>query len=196
MNRKDYEKLYSTMTTKCIDSFKRDDSVILAEEAEVFDEGFSAEFPSELLEHFKTEILHLYWFYKYPHLFDRADLWTGCTIQRKRGNHFGEWLGAIILNQHYGYKSLIEKYDCPGEHREKVAPARLLLGNDVYQTLINNKNQPPDLLMYDDIDYCFYEVKRRSKNKKEKLTPNQSEYFTWLKNKTGHKVHALSLAEI
>jgi len=196
MNRKDYGKFYAELTTGCIDSFKRDDSVILPNETDIFDEGFSAEFPSELLDHFKSKILHLYWFWKYPHLFDRDDLWTGCAIQREVGNHFGEWLGAIILNHHYGYKCLIEKYDCPGEHKGKKDPTKNLIGEKTYEQLITSKNQPPDLLMYKENNYFFCEVKRRNKNKKEKLTNSQFDHFRWLKNETGQKIIVLALIEI
>jgi hypothetical protein len=195
MTRKEYEKIYSKMTEHSISTFKRNDSVIMEDEVDVFDEGYSAEYSAELLEYFKSGNLHMYWFWKYPHLFDHDDLWTGCAVQRENGNHFGEWLGAIILNHHYKYTSLVEKYDCPGEHKQKIVHTKRLLGDDLYSKLITNESQPPDLLMHRDDDFFLCEIKRRNTSKKESTTPNQPQYFKWLKSETKKKVILLALIE-
>lgn len=196
MKRSDYERLYNGYTSASITSFKRDDSVILSEEIDFFDEAYTAEYSNDMLQQFKKGNLHLFWFWKYPHLFDRDDLWTGCAIQRESGNHFGEWLGAIILNHHYSHVSLVEKYDCPNEHKKKVQQTCSLLGEQTFKKLTESGSQPPDLLMYKDGDYFFCEVKRRNNKKKEKVTPNQPTHFRWLKEETGRKIILLALNEV
>lgn len=195
MTRQEYEKIYSRMTKLSIDSFIRDDSTILSTESDVFDEGYTAEYTGDMLEHFKSINLHMYWFWKYPDLFDRDDLWSGCAVQRSVGNHFGEWLGSIILNHHFGYDSLVEKYDCPNEHKKKASTLKGLVGTELFEQMTKGFFQGPDLLLHKEAEYFFCEVKRRNTKKVEKLTERQPDYFKSIKARTGKKIILLSLIE-
>ena len=103
------DKLYRELTSYAIKSFKMDDSSISGYQ-DVFNRGYTASYKKETLDIFKNKYILFYWFRAYPRLFDRDDLWLASRDQKEVGNHFGEWLGAILFHHHFGYVSLVEKY--------------------------------------------------------------------------------------
>jgi hypothetical protein len=194
MAKIDYDKLYRELTTYSINSFKQDNSSI-SEYADIFNEGFIASYKRETLDNFKHKYILMYWFRTYPKLFDRDDLWLASRDQKEVGNHFGEWLGAILFYHHFGYISLIEKYEKVKSkaHRRKGKVFQSLVDPSLHSYVASHSSQPPDLFLFKHNDQMFCEIKRKKNN--ESLTPNQPKHFNKLFTEHNKKVALLTLNE-
>jgi hypothetical protein len=128
------------------------------------------------------------WKKKFPELFDDDDL---RLANSQSGNHFYEWLGAIVLHHTTGYLSLVEKYEF-GRHRRKQDIVAQLLPTPVRDALNyrgQGYTQAPDLLMYaeDLSDWFFCEVKGPG----DRLSDEQKRKFQVLADMTAKPVRLL-----
>ncbi|MBJ6749883.1 hypothetical protein [Geomonas anaerohicana] len=191
---KDYGKVYSTYTKDVIKSFRQEMEPSLPD---FFYQSYTATYPPQMLEAYKHEYLLYYWFRKYPMLFDRDDLWLACRDQKVIGNHFGEWLGAILFYEHHGYLSLVEKYENEESqcHKRKGKIFKSIVDSDIFEYVKKHFSQPPDLFLFSATEQIFCEIKRKKINSKESPTKNQPEHFRKLQSSYGKKVVLLTLQE-
>jgi hypothetical protein len=138
---------------------------------------------------FKNGELWRYWAEKYKGvLFDKDD----CRLCGKsggagRGYYFFEWLGAVLLYEATGYRSLVMKYGC-GNHSEKMPVYNKLMPDS-----LPDVSGYPDLFVYapDLNDFYFCEVK----GGKDKLRPHQVDLYKKIYKITGEPVRVLTLTE-
>ena len=129
------------------------------------------------------------WRGRYPDLFDDKDVEI-YRNQCRDGYHFFEWLGAILLYEATGYRSLVEKYGSKGHPRKSLVYDKL--APDWFEEM--DDSGWPDLFCYtpDLRDWHLCEVKGAS----DKLRPNQMKTFRKLYEKSGKKVLVLSLKQV
>ncbi len=143
----------------------------------------------EQKQRFKSGELWRYWAEKYKGvLFDQDDCrLCGESGGAERGYYFFEWLGAVLLYEATGYRSLVAKYGCES-HPEK---------KDVYEKLMPEDlpdwSGYPDLLVYkpDLKDFFFCEVK----GGRDKLRPHQIKLYKEIYRVTGEPVRILTLTQ-
>ena len=127
---------------------------------------------------------------QYPHLFDAHDLTLALGAQGRKGYHFVEWLGAIVLHLATGYNALVSKYQY-SKHSAKRQVIRSLGLSDLVRQRhpVYGNAQGPDLLMYraDLTDYFFCEIKGPD----DALRNAQPAYFEHLERETGRPVQLL-----
>ena len=123
-------------------------------------------------ERFRSGELAPEWFRRYPELFDKLDL----KLARNQPNyHFVEWLGAILLFESTGYRSLVESY-VASTHPEKRRELQRIVGTDVADWMIKNDAGLPDLFVYEERtkDWYLCEVK----GPRDKIGKRQEECYT------------------
>lgn len=93
------------------------------------------------------------WKHRFPELFDEDDVRIVETQRKSHGAHFVEWLGAIVLHQTTGYRSLVAKYQFKKAHPHKQKIIKNVLPDPVLAALLDTTKhgwtQGPDLLMYE-----------------------------------------------
>lgn len=150
--------------------------------------------PRSLQEQWKRGTLAADWAVRFPNLFDEDDLRLA-TSQGPRGNHFSEWIAALMLHRATGYLSLVQKYEF-ANHARKQQVVRRLLDSETLGILRDRSQhgsaQAPDLLMYspDFADWFFCEVKGPG----DRLRAPQLQKFQKLAQVTGRPVRLLRFA--
>jgi hypothetical protein len=123
------------------------------------------------------------WSTRYPDLFDSLDIEIARhqAPREKGGQHFFEWLAAILIYESTGHLSLVESYQAK-RHKRKQELLRKILPDPVHSLVTNGDGvshaQAPDLLVYspDCTSYFFCEAK----GPRDRLRSVQSEYFETL----------------
>ena len=148
------------------------------------------EFDRRQRTRFRSGELAREWLRRYPELFDRDDLRLALRQPRY---HFFEWLGAVVLFNTTGYRSLVEKYEF-GEHSRKVSIIQGMVPPDVLAVMHKPGVQCPDLFVYrpDGSDWFFCEVK----GKRDRLRAEQRQYFESLSEISGRAVRLLEFREM
>jgi hypothetical protein len=95
----------------------------------------------------------------YGDMFDEED-YRLAVNQRQNGNHFFEWLAAVLLRESTGYRSLIEKYES-ANHAEKLATFRKTVDRGTFEFAMSHRAGLPDLFVYGPLstNWFFCEVK-------------------------------------
>ena len=150
----------------------------------------AVEFDAQQRRRFQSGDLPRDWSERYPELFDTDDLRLAL---RQPDYHFLEWLGAVVLFNTTGYRSLVEKYEF-GEHSRKASIIQGMVPRDVLTVMRKRGVQCPDLFVYmpDGSDWFLCEVK----GKRDKLRAEQRQYFESLSNISGRAVRLLEFREM
>jgi VRR-NUC domain len=108
-------------------------------------------------ERFRTGELADDWRSRYPELFDELDL---KLAKNQEDYHFVEWLGAVLLFESIGYRSLVESY-VASTHPEKRRKLEEVVGLEIADWLKLRATGLPDLFVYNDKtkDWFVCEVK-------------------------------------
>ena len=131
-----------------------------------------------------------HWFSTYKDMFDANDY---RLARNQPGNHFFEWLAAVLFRESMGYYSLIEKYES-ANHPEKVATFRGLVNGELFNFAMTNRSGLPDLFVYhpETKDWFFCEVKGGS----DRLSPRQRDLHQQLEQLSKKPVRVLWLPAI
>jgi hypothetical protein len=135
------------------------------------------------------------WAEQYPFLFDEQD----CSYAKNQapfGYFFIEWLGAILIYQATGHRSLQGSYGFPN-HIGKRKVVQKLLSKDACEIIFDQAkyhSQPPDLLVYapNFSNYFFCELKGPG----DRLRINQTSYYQEIEKVSGKRVYLLRLKEL
>ena len=97
------------------------------------------------------------WHEAYPDMFDKDDY---RLARSQPGNHFFEWLAAVLLRESTGYCSLVEKYES-ASHVAKVDTFRKTVDSAVFDFAMAHRTGLPDLFVYQPgtSNWFFCEVK-------------------------------------
>jgi hypothetical protein len=97
------------------------------------------------------------WYEAYGDMFDDDDY---RLARSQPGNHFFEWLTAVLLRESTGYYSLVEKYES-ASHANKVNTFRKTVGPSIFEFAMAHRTGLPDLFVYqpETTDWFFCEVK-------------------------------------
>ena len=139
---------------------------------------------------FRSGELSREWKRKYPNSFDEDDLRLALSQPK---NHFFEWLGAVVINQKYGFLSLVEQYQFKKhKHKQEILGQLNFPGLQKgmeYQRRIN-RVQAPDLLVYapDYSDWFFCEVKGGF----DYLRQTQKDHFLALSQLSGKPIYQVN----
>ncbi len=97
------------------------------------------------------------WYEAYRDMFDKDDY---RLARSQPGNHFFEWLAAVLLRESTGYYSLIEKYESTS-HAAKIDTFRKAVDPAVFEFAMAHRAGLPDLFVYrpGTSDWFFCEVK-------------------------------------
>lgn len=130
------------------------------------------------------------WYGAYPEIFDKEDY---RLARSQPGNHFFEWLAAVLFRESMGYCSLIEKYET-AKHAEKVERFRKTVDPAVFDFAMAHRAGLPDLFVYlpGTTDWFFCEVKGGS----DRLSPSQIEMHNQLETVSKRPVRVLWLRAI
>ncbi len=109
------------------------------------------------------------------------------------GNHFFEWLAAVLFWESTGYRSLIEKYES-ANHAKKLEIFRGSVDATVFEFAMAHRAGLPDLFVYqpETRDWFFCEVKGGP----DRLSPGQSEMHVQLESLSRKPVRLLWLRAI
>jgi hypothetical protein len=131
-----------------------------------------------------------HWFGTYKDMFDANDY---RLARSQPGNHFFEWLAAVLFRESTGYHSLIEKYES-ANHPEKVATFKRSVNAEIFDFAMANRSGLPDLFVYHPAtqDWFFCEVKGGS----DRLSPRQRELHEQLEQLSKNSVRILWLQGI
>ena len=152
-------------------------------------ERIKLSYPKNLLAGWKSGNLQEEWARQYPKAFDKNDLHLALSQRRY---HFGEWFVAVHFAQ-MGYRVLVEKY-LYKNHPKKLKAANLLLPDDKVALLkaLRPRHQFPDLLVYNNRESFFAEVKKDS----DTLRESQAKFFKRVEKTLMTKVILVSLKSI
>jgi hypothetical protein len=130
------------------------------------------------------------WHGSYPDIFDEDDY---RLARSQPGNHFFEWLAAVLFRESTGYYSLIEKYET-AKHAGKVAKFKEIVNPAVFEFAMTHRAGLPDLFVYQPgtPNWFFCEVKGGS----DRLSPGQRERHDQLESITKTQVRILWLRKI
>ena len=147
------------------------------------------EFDRRQRKRFQSGELPRQWSQRYPDLFDADDLRLAL---RQPDYHFFEWLGAVVLFNTTGYRTLVEKYEFE-KHSRKASIIQGIVAPDVLALVHKRGVQCPDLFVYmpDGSDWFLCEVK----GKRDRLRARQKQYFERLCSCSGRPVRLLEFTE-
>lgn len=130
------------------------------------------------------------WYGAYRDIFDENDY---RLARSQPGNHFFEWLAAVLLRESMGYCSLIEKYES-ANHAAKVETFRKTVDPVVFDFAMGHRAGLPDLFVYrpETSDWFFCEVKGGP----DRLSPGQIEIHDQLERLSRRPVRILWLRAI
>jgi hypothetical protein len=114
-------------------------------------------FDSDRRARFANGALVQEWYEAYGDMFDENDY---RLARSQPGNHFFEWLAAVLLREATGYYSLIEKYES-ANHAAKVDAFRRTVDSVVFDFAMAHRTGLPDLFVYQPgtPNWFFCEVK-------------------------------------
>ena len=145
-------------------------------------------FNLSLKEDWKNGSLPKLWKKRYPKLFDDNDLRIALSQPQY---HFPEWLAAIHLFKK-GFDVLVEQYIYK-PHARKIKIVEKIIGKENLSFLrnekIKNRDQPPDLFVYNNKGFFFVEVKQP----RDKLRENQIKFFKGIEKRLKTEVIILRL---
>lgn len=129
------------------------------------------------------------WRSAYGGMFDEHDY---LLTKSQPGNHFFEWLAAVLFRESMGYSSLIEKYES-ANHPEKVAIFKKTVSPDIFEFAMAHRAGLPDLFVYrpGTANWFFCEVKGGP----DKLSDRQIEMHAKLEAVSKTRVRVLWLKE-
>jgi len=139
-------------------------------------------------EAFRAGTLVEYWLDRYPMIFDGDDR---RLVQNQPHYHFFEWLGAVLLYEATGYRSLVEGYAAKAHALKRNIFAEHV-GMELLGWATEHQSGQPDLFAYrDPSDWFFCEVKGGP----DRLRENQRKWMVEFETMTGKRVRTIQFNE-
>ena len=134
------------------------------------------------------------WYGKYPNLFFPECYNLAKSQGRSKGNHFYEWLSAIIIYNSLGYNVLVEKYYMRNKHPIKYELFKQRCPHDLFEYIMIPRTpatQPPDLFCYRNDTHGWFLCEIKGGN--DTLKETQKKFFGEIEKLTGREIYLIEI---